>query len=113
MELRGDALFDEAEHGPHAVRRLRQLEDRRVLARQRQVDGARADAVAGQRQLGEQQQLDAGLAGLGDVVEMLVLVGRDVAQRGLDLRHRDLELGGLRHGSIPRCPCRRGPAGGR
>ncbi len=48
--------------------------------------------VAGQRELGEDQQVGAGAAGLVDKFQVLVQVGLHIAQAGIDLRHPQREL---------------------
>jgi len=47
------------------------------------------EAVAGERELGEEEQLDALGAGLGDPLQMALEVLVDLAEAGVDLRQAD------------------------
>src|SRR3546814_12371218 len=57
-----------------------------MVARHCQCEGLVADAVAGERQLGEQQHLGTAGPGGGDHLQMFRQIGGDVAMTRLDLR---------------------------
>src|SRR3546814_10774413 len=66
-----------------------------MVARHCQCEGLVADAVAGERQLGEQQHLGTAGPGGGDHLQMFRQIGGDVAMTRLDLRDGEFQPASL------------------
>ncbi len=84
-------LLDHAEDHRELAGGRGQAADRGGVDRQRHPPGEVQQPVAGERQLGKDQQLDALAAGALDELQMALQVGLDLPQTAVHLRQSQLE----------------------
>ena len=83
-------LFDQAHDHRHLRRGARQARDRRrAVGVDRDPRREVEQAVAGERELGEEQELDAALPGVGDPALVTLEVALEIAQTAVDLGETD------------------------
>ena len=98
--LAGARLLDEADHRLHLAGLPGEVGQPRVVGGTGQLDHLVAEAVAGQRELREHQQLQPRPAGLGDHLAVALEVGIDIAQGGVDLGGADPQVVLIVHGRV-------------
>ena len=86
------AAFDEAERHRHGAGRLRDPADLGRVGGPGQRRDVGFAQVIGQRQFGEDEQVDTAGLRRSDGLDMALRIGRDVARDAFDLRGRDRDL---------------------